>query len=138
MRKVNGLALIMIGTVHSLALLRPGIVGLDGIWSEIAGVGYVDAVSIKDLRIWGYYWFLIPGFALIVLGLTCAWVERSLNRSVPAFIGWSLLALASFAVVLDTNTGFWLVLAVALSIIVAARRDRGRPPPRPAPAGGKD
>jgi hypothetical protein len=125
MRRVNGLALILIGTVHSLALLRPGIIGLDGIWSEIAGAGYVDAVSIEALRIWGYYWFLMPGFTLIVLGLTCAWVERSLDRSLPAFVGWSLLALSSFAIVLDTNTGFWLVLAVALSIIVAAKRDRG-------------
>ncbi len=123
MRRVNGVALVVIGLVHSMALAFPGIIGLDGVWSEIARAGYVNAVSPEAPRIWGYYWFLMPGFALIVLGIVCAWVERSLDRALPARVGWALLGLAAFGIVLDTNTGFWLVLLVAISIIVASRRE---------------
>lgn len=122
MRGVNGLALVAIGLLHSLALFLPVAIGFPGIWSEIHDAGLVDAVSSKALRIWGYYWFLMPGFVLIVLGLLCAWVERSLMRPVPALVGWALAFLAVFGIVLDTDTGFWLVLFVAISMIVAARR----------------
>jgi len=122
MRGVNGLALVAIGLLHSLALFLPGAIGFPGIWSEIRDAGLVDAVSSKALRIWGYYWFLMPDFVLIVLGMLCAWVERSLMRPVPALVGWALAFLAVFGIVLDTDTGFWLVLFVAISMIVAARR----------------
>jgi len=122
MHGINGLALVAIGVLHSLALFLPGAIGFPGIWSEIRDAGVVDAVSSKALRIWGYYWFLMPGFALIVLGILCVWVERSLKRPVPGQVGWALLFLAAFGIVLDTDTGFWLVLAVAISIIVAAKR----------------
>ncbi len=129
MRGVNGLALIVIGLVHSLALIRPGIVGFEGVWSEIARAGYVNSVSIEAPRIWGYYWFLMPGFALIVLGIVCAWVERTLNRTLPARAGWALLGFAAFGIALDTNTGFWLVLAVAVNIVVASLREPAPPAP---------
>jgi hypothetical protein len=122
MRGINGFALVAIGLLHSVALFLPGAIGFRGIWSEIWDAGVVDAVSSDASRIWGYYWFLLPGFALIVLGMLCAWVERSLKRPVPARVGWALLALAVFGIVLDMDTGFWLVLLVAISMIVAARR----------------
>ncbi len=99
MRRINGIALIVIGLIHSLALVIPGAIGFPGIWSEILAAGVVDAVSGSSgtgLRIWGYYWFLMPGFALIVLGLVCVWVERALDRVLPALVGWSLAALAAF------------------------------------------
>lgn len=123
MRGINGLVLVGIGLLHCLALFLPGAIGFPGIWSEIRDAGLVDAVSSKALRIWGYYWFLMPGFVLIVLGMLCAWVERSLMRPVPAPVGWALVLCAVFGIVLDTDTGFWLVLFVASSMIVAAKRD---------------
>jgi len=122
MRGINGVALVVIGLLHSVALFVPGAIGFPGIWSEIREAGFVDAVSSSALRIWGYYWFLMLGFALIVLGMLCAWVERTLKRAVPARVGWALLALAAFGIILDTDTGFWLGLLVAVSMIVAAKR----------------
>ncbi|MFH0351977.1 MAG: DUF6463 family protein [Chromatiales bacterium] len=122
MRGINGLVLVVIGLLHCLALFLPGAIGFPGIWSEILDAGLVDAVSGKALRIWGYYWFLMPGFVLIVLGMLCAWVERSLMRPVPAPVGWALVLCAVFGIVLDTDTGFWFVLFVAISMIVAAKR----------------
>ncbi len=124
MRKVSGLALVAIGLLHSLALVMPGAIGFSGIWKEIGDAGIVDAVKSESLRIWGYYWFLLPGFFMIIYGLLCHWIENQLGRPLPSFAGWGLLAVAGFGIVLDIDTGFWLVLLVAINMIVASRRAR--------------
>ncbi len=87
MRKVSGVLLIAIGVLHSLALVLPEAFGFRGIWTEMARAGFLDAVTSKSLRIWGYYWFLLPGFFMIVFGLLCHWVEHRLNRPLPSFVG---------------------------------------------------
>ncbi len=122
MRKVSGLALVAIGLLHSLALVMPGAIGFGGIWKEIGDAGIVDAVKSESLRIWGYYWFLMPGFFMIIYGLLIHWIENHLCRPLPSFAGWGLLAVAGFGIVLDPDTGFWLVLLVAINMIVASRR----------------
>jgi hypothetical protein len=102
MRKVSGLALVAIGLLHCLvALVMPGAIGFSGIWKEIGDVGVVDAVKSESLRIWGYYWFLVPGFLMILYGLLCHWIENHLSRPLPSFAGWGLLAVAGFGIVLD-------------------------------------
>jgi Family of unknown function (DUF6463) len=123
MRKISGLALITIGLLHSLiALIMPGAIGFSGIWQEIANAGVVDAVTSESLRIWGYYWFLVPGLFLIFCGCLCHWIEHQLDHPLPVFAGWGLLAIACFCIVLDVDTGFWLVLVVAMNAIVASQR----------------
>lgn len=80
MKKISGLALIIIGLLHSAsALLIPGASGFSGIWQEIAEVGVFDAVKPESLRIWGYYWFVISGLFTILYGLLCYWIENQLN-----------------------------------------------------------
>jgi hypothetical protein len=123
MTKISGLALVAIGLLHTLiALIMPGAIGFSGIWQEIANVGVVDAVKPESLRIWGYYWFLVPGFLMLLYGLLCYWIEHQLGRPLPLFAGWGLLMLACFCIVLDIDTGFWLVLLVAVNAIVASQR----------------
>jgi len=123
MRKISGLALVAIGLLHSLiALIIPRAIGFSGIWQEIANVGVVDALKSESPRIWGYYWFFVSGLFLIFCGLLCHWIEHQLNRSLPLFAGWGLLAIACFGIVLDIDTGFWLVLLVAINAIVASQR----------------
>jgi len=100
----------------------PEIIGFRGIWKEIANVGIIDAVNPESFRIWGYYWFLIPGFLLIICGLLCHWIENQLGLPLPPFASWGLLAIAVFGIVLDLDTGFWLVLVVAINAIVASLR----------------
>ncbi len=125
MRKISGLALLAIGLLHILlALVMPGVIGFSGIWKEIGDAGVIDAVKSESLRIWGYYWFLVPGFFMIIYGLLCHWIENQLNHPLPSFAGWGLLAVAGFCIVLDLDTGFWLVLLVAINMIVASRRTR--------------
>jgi Family of unknown function (DUF6463) len=123
MEKISGFALITIGLLHSLiGLVMPGAVGFSGVWQEIVDVGIIDAAKSDSLRIWGYYWFLMPGFIVILYGLLCYWVENQLNAPLPSFVGWGLLLVAGFGIVLDIDTGFWLVLIVAINAIVASQR----------------
>lgn len=123
MTKISGPALIAMGLLHSLlALVIPEAIGFGGIWQEIADVGIVDAVKPDSLRIWGYYWFLVPGFLFILYGLLCYWVEYQLSQPLPTFLGWGLLIISCFCIVLDVDTGFWLVLLVAVNAIVASQR----------------
>ncbi|MBD3885194.1 hypothetical protein IFO70_26035 [Phormidium tenue FACHB-886] len=123
MAKISGPALIAIGLLHSLiALVMPEAIGFSGIWREIADVGIVDAVKPDSLRIWAYYWFLVPGFLFILYGLLCCWIEYRLDQPLPVFLGWGLLIVACFCIVLDVDTGFWLVLLVAVNAIVASQR----------------
>ncbi len=122
MKKINGLALIVIGLLHSaIALGIPGTLGFSGIWQEIIGLGVVDAVKSNELRIWGYYWFLVPGFLMILYGFLCHWIENQLNLPLPAFVGWGLLIVSCFCILLDIDTGFWLVLLVAVNVIAISR-----------------
>lgn len=124
MTKISGPALIVIGLLHSLiALVMPSAIGFGGIWQEIIDVGILDAVKPDSLRFWGYYWFLIPGFLVTLLGLLCCWIEYQLSQPLPAFLGWGLLIVACFGIVLDVDTGFWLVLLVAVNAIVASQRN---------------
>ena len=122
MKKISGFALIMIGLLHSLlALVLPGAFGFSGIWQEIIDVGVIDAAQPDSLRIWGYYWVLMPGFIMMLFGLLCHWVENQLNTPLPTFVGWGLLLVAGFGILLDVDTGFWLVLIVAINAIVVSQ-----------------
>ncbi|CAA9590790.1 hypothetical protein AVDCRST_MAG81-5259 [uncultured Synechococcales cyanobacterium] len=122
MQKVNGLALVSIALLHSLiGLIAPGLIGFEGIWQDIANSGVIDAVKPDALRIWGYYWFLISGLFLMLFGCLCYWIENRLDLPLPPFVGWGLLLIACFGIVLDIDSGFWLVLLVALNAIAVSR-----------------
>lgn len=122
MQKISGLALIAIALLHSLiGLTWPELIGFGDVWQDIADAGVVDAARPEALRIWGYYWFLLSGFFLLLFGSLCHWIEHHLGRSLPAFAGWGLLAIALFGIGLDLDTGFWLVLPVAINVLIAAR-----------------
>ncbi|NJK51622.1 MAG: hypothetical protein HC936_00565 [Leptolyngbyaceae cyanobacterium SU_3_3] len=124
MKKVSGLALIAIGLLHSLiALVFPGILGFSGIWPEIVNAGIVDAANAEALRIWG---LLLASDARILahrFGSLCHWIEHQLDLPLPSFVGWGLLAIALFGIVLDIDTGFWLVLVVAVNAMAAGRSE---------------
>ena len=128
MKNISGLALTIIGLLHSLlALVMPGVLGFSGIWQEIIDVGVIDAAKPDSLRIWGYYWCLMSGLIVILFGLLCHWVENQLNASLPWFVSWGLLLVAGFGILLDIDTGFWLILLVAINAIVVSQRGNRSP-----------
>ncbi|MBI1749247.1 MAG: hypothetical protein HY234_07255 [Acidobacteria bacterium] len=113
--------LIAIGLLHSVL----GIVwaaGSPALRAEFIRSGLLDAVNDHSPRATFYFWFLLAGFCMILLGQLGLWAERALQRPLPAFVGWELLVIALFGVVLDPDSGFWLLLALAIYILVTAQR----------------
>jgi hypothetical protein len=117
MRRLSGPALVAIGVGHTVVGVTLGYSPL----AEIARDGFFNAVEPHFSRM-AVFWFLFSGLAVILLGQLVLWTERRLDRPVPAFIGWQLLALSIVTAVFIPVSGAYLVIILALYMIVVARR----------------
>ena len=121
MHRFGGHVLTAIGGLHlavgSLAYARPlAAIGRDGFVNAVDG--HVD----RDAA----FWFLMTGVLLVLLGQLVRWAQRRLG-TLPAFLGWSLLALAAVGAILMPFSGFWLLLVAAVLALAAARARDARP-----------
>jgi hypothetical protein len=92
--------------------------------NPLAGIiddGLVDAVDGNADRA-ATFWFLATGVVWFTVGHLTHWVIRRTGR-IPALVGWWTVGLAVPSLVLMPASGFWLVLAVGVLALVAARRD---------------
>ena len=116
MRELSGLLLIAISVLHTVF----GFVKGYGPLAEIVRAGFFNALAGHYPRI-AVVWFLFFGFLIFVLGHVCMWIERHLNRPVPAFLGWELFALSVIGIAL-MGGGFWFLMIIAAYIIASAQR----------------
>ena len=127
MKSISGYLLIFCGILHV-------VVGAAGGWHQIVGIinyGVWNALlqhsqelcmqNMTCLQFNGVWWFVAWGLMLVLFGLICAWVERVTEKAVPAFIGWALLFVCFLCAVLMPASGFWLVMAVAVYMIINAK-----------------
>ena len=115
MHNLSGALLVGIGALHTVFGASVYRRSLAGIWRA----GFFNAVAAETSRKHAF-WFIFSGLLLIVLGQLCFWVERSLGRPLPPFVGWELLALGLLGAMLMPVSGFWLVIAAAIYAIAAA------------------
>jgi hypothetical protein len=66
-------------------------------------------------------WFVMFGLLASILGGLVRWTQAR-TGTLPAFLGWSVLALSSVGLVLMPRSGFWVVLPQAVMMILSARR----------------
>ena len=71
------------------------------------------------------FWHVMFGVMFVVLGALVHWTQAR-TGTLPAFLGWSVLALGMAGVVLMPLSGFWLLFPQAVLILVVARRGRSR------------
>ena len=128
MRKLSGPLLVATGVLDILYVL----VSYSRQFAAIFQEGLVDAVEVIPAQLdrETAFWHLMFGATFVVLGglVRCA---QSRTGTLPAFLGWSLLALGLFGAILFPVSGFWLVLLLALLVLLAARR--GATAEKPAP-----
>lgn len=67
--------------------------------------------ALVDLRTAGF-WYVSAGLGILALGVVVAWAERRLG-TVPAVLGWIMLGLAVWGVLLMPVSGFWAFSLVA-------------------------
>ncbi len=118
MRGIAGTLLAVIGALHVVLG-----VAVAGALRQAVGSGQMvnPVESFVHSPVSLQFWFLMFGFPVLILGHLGAWVERRLERRLPAFVGWELLAVAALGVVLDPDSGFWLLLGLAVLILWRAR-----------------
>ncbi len=110
MPRIIGHLLLALGILHTLVAL---VIFAEPI-SQIVSTGVLNAVvpspspltSILDHgfhetlnEVYGRlaaFWFLWTGFSWLVLGSLCFWLERALDRRIPAFVGWAFWSTRSW------------------------------------------
>lgn len=92
--------------------------------AAIARDGFFGAVEIAPAHLDREvaFWHLTFGITVLILGGLVRWTQTR-TGALPAFLGWSMLALGLFGAILVPVSGFWLVLAQAVMMLVVARRE---------------
>lgn len=110
---IDGLAVVHL----AYGLVDPGLTAALG---SIVDGGIVNTVAGHPDRAW-WMWDMATGVALLGLGEVARWTGRHTGR-LPARLGGWLLAIALPMVVLEPIGGGWLVAAVGVVALAAARR----------------
>ncbi|WP_412537780.1 DUF6463 family protein [Longispora sp. K20-0274] len=111
-RLTNAIAVIHI--VFGLVVRSPS--PLTGIAED----GFVNAVAGDDVRML-WLWFEATGFALLALGELARWAVRETGR-LPVRFGVWMLAIAVPLTVMVPASGGWLLIALGVAALFAARR----------------
>jgi hypothetical protein len=69
------------------------------------------------------FWHLTFGLTAVILGGMIHWAQGR-TGTLPAFLGWSLLAIGLSGAILMPFSGFWLILPQAALMLAVARRGR--------------
>ncbi len=91
--------------------------------AAIAQDGFFNAVELDPTQFEREtaFWHVTFGTTVLILGGLVHWAQAR-TGTLPAFLGWSLLALGLFGVILMPISGFWAVLPQAVLMLVVARR----------------
>jgi hypothetical protein len=121
-----GQTLMRIGALHTLSLF--GLLILLGTLVDIAQDGVFNAVGLYPDR-QAALWSLIMGVSLMLMGYLARWPQHC-TGTLPAALGWTLLAIAAVGVVLLPVSGFWLIILAAVFALAASQHTGIRSDPR--------
>ncbi|HZB10963.1 MAG TPA: DUF6463 family protein [Rubrobacter sp.] len=125
MRRLCGRLLMATGALDVLYVLvfhsrQLAAIAQDGFFDAI-GPNVAYATFDRETA----FWHLAFGLMAIILGGLIHWAQAR-TGTLPAFLGWSLLALSVAALVLMPVSGFWIVLPQAVLMILVSRRGHSR------------
>jgi len=112
-----------VGTLHLLA----GPVFYPQPLAAIVQDGFFNAVNLNPAQFdrEAAFWWTEFGVMLLLLGGLVHWAQAK-TGTLPAFLGWSLMAIGAVGVILMPISGFWLVFPQAVLVFAVARRGRSR------------
>lgn len=116
-RPTVGTVLVVIGVLH--LALTPFTYGQA--WAEIGRAGVVDGIRTDASE--AALWYVGAGLGVLILGIVARWAQRR-TGTVPWGLGWLLLALAVFGIVLIPTSGFWLFVPTAGYALWTAKHPR--------------
>lgn len=121
MKSWIGKSLVIIGVGHSLL----GFIVYRNAIALIINENLVNTISLngnssKEVS----FWFLMTGFALMIIGALVNAIENK-NITVPAFLLWSLILIASIGIFMMPISGFWLLLVPIVGLFIRQQRQNG-------------
>ena len=116
--RAGGPALTATGTIHTAF----GLLAYADPLAGIARDGVLDAIGTHADRD-AALWFLVTGLLLITLGAMATWAYARLE-TLPAFLGYSVLAIATGVAVAMPFSG-WPLVAVSGALLLTAARTTG-------------
>jgi hypothetical protein len=121
MRRLSGPLLMATGVLDLLYVL----VFHSRQLAAIAQDGFFDAVELDPAQFdrETAFWHMMFGVMFVVLGALVHWTQAQ-TGTLPAFVGWALLALGMAGVILMPLSGFWLLFPQAVLILAVARQRR--------------
>ncbi|MGH2615547.1 MAG: DUF6463 family protein [Thermomicrobiales bacterium] len=131
MRRFVGLAVIVVGVLHLVSVA----VAKSEALAAVARDGMIDAVEPHAERE-AAFWSLWFGIFVVTTGALIARLQAE-GRAVPAFAGWTLLAMGLVGGLLMPFSGFWAGIPLGLLLIVPARQRSLRPASRPRTVAGQ-
>lgn len=101
-----GKSLLIIGIGHSLL----GSIVFRSAYASILKENLVNTITLNgNSSKEEAFWFLISGFALMIIGGLVGYIE-SKNIEIPVFLIWSLILVTAIGVFMMPVSGFWLLL----------------------------
>jgi hypothetical protein len=121
MRRLSGPLLMATGVLDLLYVL----VFHSRQLTAIAGDGFFGAVELVPAQLdrETAFWHAAFGTTVLILGALVRWAQAR-TGTLPAFLGWSLLAFGMAGAALMPVSGFWVVLPQAVLMLVVARGGR--------------
>lgn len=122
-RRTVGKLVVAIGGIH----LAASAVFYRGDLLAMIDRGVVNAVEPAGaVPLDAGFWYLSAGLGMLMYGGLVWWYERNVGPA-PAIVGWSLVALTAWGVVLVPASGFWAFLVPAIIAIRSARGQARQP-----------
>ncbi len=110
-----GKSIATIGIIHTIF----GFVFIGHIFRELLNDGLINTVNGQLDREF-FFWFVMFGVLLIVLGALTNWVEKE-TGFLPSWYGWVLFVFTLMIVAIMPASGGWLLFIPAVGILMRYR-----------------
>ncbi len=116
MGRIAGRLLMAIAIIHAVYGTWRGRAALVAIVQD----GFFNAVDgHRDRSL--TFWFLFASPMMFMIGQLTSWIETQ-PGIIPAVLGWELLVVSLIGAVLMPISGFWLLLATSVLLLIKSKR----------------
>lgn len=126
MLRVAGYWLIATSIVHVVV----GLLVFTEPLAKIASDGWFNTVAPDPFNPYfdreDAFWFMMATPSIFTVGQLCFW-SQARQITLPAFLGWTMLATATVGCFIEPISGFWLLIPPSFLILVASRQAKIQP-----------
>jgi quinol-cytochrome oxidoreductase complex cytochrome b subunit len=116
-----GKSILAIGILHIIV----GIIVFHDVLALLVSEKLVNTITLRQQPDRAEaFWFLLTGFALLIVGGLVDWIERN-GVNAPAFLPWSFLSIIVVIGLMMPISGVWLFIVPTVGLFRGRRLTRG-------------